>query len=82
MGVTLGRKKIIVASTYHAFKAWCLDHDVNPLNPRLICLSRREDVNRIRGLILTADDVAYAGDWRSRGDDLAYIEEWIRMCTR
>lgn len=76
------RRKIIVAATYHAFKAWCREHDLDHRSPRVVCLTRPEDVNRIRGLILTDDDVAYAGDWRTRGDDLAYIEEWIRMCKR
>jgi hypothetical protein len=73
--------RVLVAGSYHQAKQWCAENGVNVLKVQVLC--RMGDEQRIRGMILTDEDVTYVYGWPSIPQDtLVAFEQTIRTCKR
>ncbi len=76
----MSQRKVVIAGRYADVLRWLRENpDVNPRH--VIALVGPGDENKVRGLRLTDDEVAYASGWSSLpADRLFAFEQQIKWC--
>ncbi len=75
------RHKVVIAGSYSQALRWCNENGFNP--HEVVVLVNTGDENKVRGMILTDDDVAYAEGFGTLPPDRLFaFEQTIAFCQR